>query len=228
MQENRGGCRNDAREPMRPTPVKILIADDHRLMLAAIRRVLAERDDIRIVGEADAGDQVLPLARRTRPDVVLLDVGMPEVDGIECARRIRRQFPDVRILMLTAYGDAATIAEAERAGADSYVLKSVAAVDLAEAIHDSAAGGFRLVGFPERGTAEVDLTEREEAVLQALCEGLSDKQIGRRLWITDQTVRFHLKNVFRKLGAPNRAEAVRQAHERGLFWQGESRAAAGV
>jgi DNA-binding NarL/FixJ family response regulator len=214
---------------MRPTPLKIFIADDHRLMLAAIRRVLAERDDIRIVGEANAGDQVLPLVRRTRPDVVLLDVGMPGVDGIECARRIRRQFPEVRILMLTAYGDAGTIAEAEGAGVDGYVLKSVAAVDLAEAIHDSTASeGFRLVGFPERGAADVDLTEREQAVLQALCEGLSNKQIGRQLWITDQTVRFHLKNVFRKLGAPNRAEAVRRAHERGLVWQGESRAAARV
>ena len=220
---------NDTRHPMRPTPLKIFVADDHRLMLAAIRRVLAERDDIRIVGEANAGDQVLPLVRRTRPDVVLLDVGMPGVDGIECARRIRRQFPEVRILMLTAYGDAGTIAEAEGAGADGYVLKSVAAVDLAEAIHDSTASeGFRLVGFPERGAADVDLTEREHAVLQALCEGLSNKQIGRQLWITDQTVRFHLKNVFRKLGAPNRAEAVRRAHERGLVWQGESRAAARV
>jgi two-component system, NarL family, response regulator DesR len=212
---------------MRLTPLKLLIADDHRLMLAAIRRVLAGRDDIEIVAEAAAGDEVVALAVKTRPDVVLLDIGMPGMDGIECARRLRRRLPDVRILMLTAYGDPATIAEAEEAGADGYVLKSVAAVDFAEAIRlASGSTRFLLAGFPEVGTAAVDLTERELAVLQAACEGLSNRQIGRLLWITDQTVRFHLKNILRKLGAPTRAEAVRIAHERGLVWQGERRAVA--
>jgi two-component system, NarL family, response regulator DesR len=212
---------------MRLTPLKILIADDHRLMLAAIRRVLAERDDIEIVAEAAAGDEVLPLAVKTHPDVVLLDIGMPGMDGIECARRLRRRLPEVRILMLTAYGDPTTIAEAEEAGADGYVLKSVAAVDLAKAIHEATGStSFLLAGFPDPGTADADLTERELAVLQAACDGLSNRQIGRLLWITDQTVRFHLKNVLRKLGVPSRAEAVRVAHERGLVWQGERRSVA--
>lgn len=198
-------------------------------MLAAIRRVLADREDIEIVAETSVGDEVLPLALKTRPDVVLLDIGMPEMDGIECVRQIRKRLPDVRILMLTAYGDAATIAEAEEAGADGYVLKSVAAVDLAETIHDATASDrFLLAGFPEPGTTDAELTEREKAVLRAACEGLSNRQIGRLLWITDQTVRFHLKNVLRKLGAQNRAEAVRLAHERGLVWQGERRAVAGL
>lgn len=212
---------------MRLTPLKLLIADDHRLMLAAIRRVLAERDDIEIVAEAAAGDEVVPLAVKTRPDIVLLDIGMPGMDGIECARRLRRRLPDVRILMLTAYGDPATIAEAEEAGADGYVLKSVAAVDLAEAIREATGSTrFLLAGFPDPGTSDAELTERELAVLQAACDGLSNRQIGRLLWITDQTVRFHLKNVLRKLGVPSRAEAVRVAHERGLVWQGERRSVA--
>jgi DNA-binding NarL/FixJ family response regulator len=212
---------------VRPTALRILIADDHRLMLAAIRRVLAGRDDIEIVAEARAGDEVVPLVLRTRPDVVLLDIGLPGMDGIECARRIRGLTPDVRILMLTAYGDDASIAEAEEAGADGYVLKSVAAVDLAEAIHEATgANGFLLAGFPRPGTTDVELTDREKAVLQAASEGLSNRQIGRLLWITDQTVRFHLKNVFRKLDAPNRAEALRIAHERGVLWQGDRRAVA--
>ena len=214
---------------MRLIPLKLLIADDHRLMLAAIRRVLSERDDIEIVAEAAAGDQVVPLAVKTRPDVVLLDIGMPGMDGIECVRQLRRRLPDVRILMLTAYGDPATIADAEEAGADGYVLKSVAAVDLAETIHEAVGSTrFLLAGFPDFATGDVELTEREKAVLQAACEGLSNRQIGRLLWITDQTVRFHLKNVLRKLGAPNRAEAVRIAHERGLVWQGERRAVARI
>jgi two-component system response regulator DesR len=212
---------------MRRNPLKLMIADDHRLMLAAIRRVLAGREDIEIVAEAAAGDEVVALAVKTRPDVVLLDIGMPGMDGIECARRLRRRLPDIRILMLTAYGDAATIAEAEEAGADGYVLKSVAAVDFAEAIREaSGSTHFLLAGFPEGGTAESDLTERELAVLQAACDGLSNRQIGRLLWITDQTVRFHLNNILRKLGVPNRAEAVRIAHERRLVWQGERRAVA--
>jgi two-component system response regulator DesR len=214
---------------MRLIPLKLMIADDHRLMLAAIRRVLSERDDIEIVAEAAAGDQVVPLAVKTRPDVVLLDIGMPGMDGIECVKRLRRRLPDVRILMLTAYGDPATIADAEEAGADGYVLKSVAAVDLAETIREAVGSTrFLLAGFPDFGTGDVELTEREKAVLQAACEGLSNRQIGRLLWITDQTVRFHLKNVLRKLGAPNRAEAVRIAHERGLVWQGERRAVARI
>jgi two-component system response regulator DesR len=194
-------------------------------MLAAIRRVLAERDDIEIVAEAGAGDEVVALVVRTHPDVVLLDIGMPGVDGIECARRIRRLAPDVRILMLTAYGDDASIAEAEAAGANGYVLKSVAAVDLPETIHQAARSeGFLLAGFPHLGKSDVELTDRERAVLQAASDGLSNRQIARLLWITDQTVRFHLKNVFRKLDAQSRAEALRVAHERGLVWQGERRA----
>ena len=212
---------------MRRAALKILIADDHRLMRAAIHRVLAERGDIEIVAEACAGNDVLPLVLRTRPDVVLLDIGMPGLDGIECARRIRKLAPGVRILMLTAYGDDASIAEAEEAGADGYVLKSVAAVDLAQAIHDAAgSGGFLLAGFPEPGHKDFELTDREKAVLQAAADGLSNRQIGRLLWITDQTVRFHLKNVLRKLNAQSRAEALRVAHERGLVWRGERRAVA--
>lgn len=209
---------------MRPGPLKVMIADDHQLMVAAIRRVLSDRDDIEIVGQAAGGEQVLPLVLRTRPDVVLLDIGLPEVDGIECARRIRERLPDVRILMLTAYGDAESVAAAEAAGADGYILKSVAAVDLGEAIHGSpGSDGFLRAGFPDVDGTRVELTEREKAVLQAVCDGLSNRQIGRELWITEQTVKFHLKNVFRKLGASDRAEAVKRAYEHGLVWAGESR-----
>ena len=211
---------------MRRTPLRILIADDHRLMLAAIRRVLDGQADLEVVGEAKAGDEVVPLALATRPDVVLLDVGMPKLDGIECARQLRRLLPRLRIVMLTAYGDAASIAEAERAGADGYVLKSVAAVDLAEAIRTvGRSEGLLLAGFPDGDDQAAELTEREQAVLQAASEGLSNRQIGRQLWITDQTVRFHLKNVRGKLGASDRAETIKLARERGLVGRLERTAA---
>lgn len=192
-------------------------------MVAAIRRVLSERDDLEIVGQAASGSEVLPLVLRSRPDVVLLDIGLPGVDGIECARQIRMHAPDVRILMLTAYGDPESVDAAEHAGADGYILKSVAAVDLPEAIHGSARGGFLVAGFPGSDADAVSLTERETAVLRAVCEGLTNRQIGRELWITEQTVKFHLKNVFRKLGASNRRDAVKRASERGLVWSGERR-----
>lgn len=208
---------------MRPTSLKVFIADDHHLMVAAIRRVLSERDDIEIVGQATSGSEVLQRVVRSHPDVVLLDIGMPGVDGIECARRIRMHAPDVRILMLTAYGDPDSVDAAESAGADGYILKSVAAVDLAEAIHGSARGSFLVAGFPGSDADAVSLTERETAVLRAVCEGLTNRQIGRELWITEQTVKFHLKNVFRKLDASNRRDAVKRAYERGLVWSGERR-----
>jgi DNA-binding NarL/FixJ family response regulator len=207
-------------------PVRVVIADDHLLMAAAVRRVLSERDDIEIVGEAARGDEAVPLVLDKRPDVVLLDIGLPGIDGIECARRIREQLPDLRILMLTAYGDAESVRAAELAGADGYVLKSVAAVDLVEVLNASGSEGFLLAGFPDVDSGDVRLTDRERAVLQAVAEGLSNRQIGRQLWITEDTVKFHLRNLFRKLDASNRVDVVKQARANGLLWSGERRTAA--
>jgi DNA-binding NarL/FixJ family response regulator len=205
--------------------LRVVIADDHRLMAAAVRRVLSERNNIEIVGEVARGDEAVSLVLATRPDVVLLDIGLPGIDGIECAQRIREQLPDLRILMLTAYGDPESVEAAERAGADGYILKSVAAVDLVEMLDWDRSDEFMLAGFPDVDSGDVQLTDRERAVLAAVAEGLSNRQIGRQLWITEQTVKFHLKNVFRKLGASNRVDVVKRARERGLLWSGERRAA---
>jgi DNA-binding NarL/FixJ family response regulator len=204
--------------------LKVLIADDHGLMRAAVGRVLSERDDIEIVGRASGGAEVLPLVLETRPDAVLLDIGMPGVDGIECARQIRKSAPRVRILMLTAYGDPESIKAAERAGADGYILKSIPAVDLVELLN-SPPDEFVVAGFPDP-EGDFRLTARESAVLEALCEGLSNREIGRQLWITEPTVKFHLGNLFRKLGASNRTEVVKRARERGLVWTGDRRSSA--
>jgi DNA-binding NarL/FixJ family response regulator len=207
-------------------PIKVVIADDHSLMLAAARRVLSERDDVEIVGEATSGDEVLPLVRATRPDIVLLDVGMPVMDGIECAKQLRELLPQVRILMLSAYGDQQTIEAAQRAGANGYVLKSVTAVNLVEVLMATGSKDFVLAGFPSRETGAAELTERERAVLQAVADGLTNRQIARELWVTEQTVKFHLKNLFRKLDVSNRADAARRAREDGLVWSGARRSAA--
>jgi two-component system nitrate/nitrite response regulator NarL len=200
--------------------MKIVIADDHDLMVAALSRVLSDRDDVEIVGRAKRGDDVLPLVLQTQPDVVLLDVGMPGTDGIECARRLRERLPELRIMMLTAYGDADTVQAAERAGADGFILKTVGASDFFEAMSAQAPGGFQVAGFPEPGPGEANLTARERVVMQAVGDGLTNREIARELWITQETVKFHLKNVYRKLGTSSRDELRQRARDGALMWSG--------
>lgn len=196
-------------------------------MLAAVRRVLSADESIEIVGEAHSGEQVLPLALETQPDVVLLDIGMPGVDGIACARRIRERVPSARVVMLTAYDDPGSVRAAVEAGARGYILKSVASVDFADAVRRAGAGGeFELVGFPdeqEAGRAKADLSDRELSVLSGVHRGLTNREIGGELWVTEQTVKFHLRNIYRKLDAANRTEAVRRAYELGVLRLPESR-----
>jgi DNA-binding NarL/FixJ family response regulator len=196
--------------------LKVLIADDHDLMVAALRRVLAVRDDFEIVGQAKTGDDVLPLVLETRPDVVLLDIAMPGIDGIECARQIRSRRPEVRILILTAHGDVASVEAAERAGADGFIVKSIGAPDLVELLASPSEGYF-LAGLPEHADA-ARLTPRERVVIRALAEGLTNREIGRELWISEDTVKFHLKNLYRKLGASNRAELALRARDPEIAW----------
>ena len=203
--------------------MRIVIADDHDLMVAALRRVLADRDDVEIVGRAKTGDEVLPVVLETQPDIVLLDIGMPGTDGIECARRLRARLPELKIMMLTAYGDADSLQAAERAGADGFILKTVGASALVEAMSAQAPGEFLVAGFPEADPGGVKLTARERVVLQAVGDGLSNREIGGRLWITEETVKFHLKNLYRKLGASNRAELRQHARDRALVWSGPVR-----
>ncbi len=192
-------------------------------MAAALRRVLSQRDDMEIVGEAAGGEAVVPLVLETRPDVVLLDIGLPRFDGIECAERIRELRPDVRILMLTAYGDADSVTAAQRAGADGYILKSAGVAELVELLRSGSPEGFLLAGFPPADPEGAVLTAREREVLQAMCDGRGNLEIGQEFWITEPTVKFHLKNLFRKLGASSRADAIKRARERGLVWSGERR-----
>jgi DNA-binding NarL/FixJ family response regulator len=204
-----------------PMPnLRVVMADDHGLMVAALRRVLSDRDDIEIVGQATTGDEVLPLVLDRRPDVVLLDIGLPGTDGIECARQIRGRLRKVRILMLTAYGDADSVKEAERAGADGFILKSIGAPDLVALLEAPAPDGFLVAGFPEPDPASAQLTARERVVLRAVGDGLTNQDIGRELWISEETVKFHLKNLYRKLGVSSRAELSERARLGNVVWAG--------
>ncbi len=196
------------------------MADDHRLMLAGIRRALDASDELEVVGTVSTGSQVLPAIRETSPDVVMLDIRMPEVDGLTCLERIRKHYPKVKVVMLSAASDAETVDEARRRGAAGYAVKAISPLELPAVVKEALAGEtFVVRGMPERpegAEGPAGLSERELSVLRALARGLSNKEIGRELWVTEQTVKFHLRNIYRKLELANRTEAARYAYRHGL------------
>jgi DNA-binding NarL/FixJ family response regulator len=201
--------------------IKVLLADDHRLMLAGIRRALEEVEDMVVVGEAESGSQVLPLIHQTSPDLVLLDLRLPDMNGLACLDAIRKRYPEVKVVVLSAFSDPEHIQAAFQRGATAYVVKSVAPVDLPsalrQALDETVYQGIRVIG--DVGATNGDglgLTEREVSMLKALSRGLSNQAISKEFWVTEQTVKFHLSNIYRKLGVANRTEAARFAYERGL------------
>jgi DNA-binding NarL/FixJ family response regulator len=201
--------------------MKVVIADDHRLMLKGVRRALETADDIEIVGEARTGAEVLPLVHQTDPDLVLLDIRMPELDGFGCLDRLRKQFPDVKVVVLSVFSDPENIQRALARGACGYIVKSVDPTELPGAIRQAVDGTiYSPLGLPEAdedATAkEAGLTEREISIVKGVARGLSNQAIGKQLWVTEQTVKFHLTNIYRKLGVANRTEAARYAYEHGL------------
>src|ERR687891_2268434 len=202
--------------------IKILLADDHRLILAGIRRALEEVVDLEVVGEAETGSQVLPLIHQTSPDLVLLDLRLPDMNGLACLDAIRKRYPEVKVVVLSAFSDPEHIQAAFQRGATAYIVKSVNPVDLPSAIRQAldqtVYQGVRVIGdVSEKAGEGIGLTEREMSMLKALARGLSNQAISREFWITEQTVKFHLTNIYRKLGVSNRTEAARYAFNQHLF-----------
>jgi DNA-binding NarL/FixJ family response regulator len=199
--------------------IRLLIADDHRLILQALKRAFGAENDIEIVGEARIGSQVLPLISQTSPDVVLLDVRMPELDGFTCIVRARKDYPQVKFVILSAFRDEERVKEAFACGATAYITKWVDPLDLPDALRRAAAGESFELGLSSEEDADPDgagLTDREIEMLEAVARGLSNQSISREFWITEQTVKFHLTNIYRKLGVSNRTEAARYAFTNGL------------
>jgi two-component system nitrate/nitrite response regulator NarL len=190
-------------------------------MLAAVRRALADAPDFEIVHEVSVGSHVLPAVREHKPDVVLLDLRMPELDGLACLERLRKYEPSVAAVILSSYSDPEQIDAARKGGARGYVVKTVEPVDLPTVLRTALSGTtFTVWGAEaEQSPAPVvganALSERETAVLEAVARGLSNREIGRQLWISEQTVKFHLRNVYRKLGISSRTEAARYAYSTG-------------
>jgi two-component system response regulator DegU len=202
-------------------PLKVLLADDHRLILDATRLVLEQEDDIEVIGEATTGSQVLPLIARTNPDLVLLDIRMPEMDGLTCLDRIRKAHPDVMVVVLSGCDDRETISSALARGARSFIGKLIDPRDLPSALRLVAQGAVynSMSAIPTQGDVEAEsagLTPSEQRVLEALARGLTNKEIAQELWLTPQTVKFHLTNIYRRLGVANRTEAVRHAYQHRL------------
>ena len=206
-----------------PEQLKVLIADDHPLIIAGIRRTIEDLDDMLVVGEAHTGAELIQLIERRRPDVVLMDLRMPGVTGTEMIEQIRERWPQTKAIVLSACDDRATIDAALNAGASAYVLKSAHAIDIASVLRQASSGAVFVApavplpapsGTP--ATRGPVLTERERSILSAVASGLTTSAISRDLWISEHTIKFHLTNIYRKLGVANRAGAVRWALENGI------------
>jgi DNA-binding NarL/FixJ family response regulator len=201
--------------------VKVLLADDHRLIVQAVRCVLEAAGDFEIVGEAFSGEQVVSLVSRTEPDVVLLDIHMPVMDGLKCLDVIHERHPSVKVMMLSALDEPETIAAAINRGAAAFVAKQIDPRDLPSAIRQVVARSVyhAPVDAGEAGATLAEatgLTASEQRVLDALARGLTNKEIASELWLTEQTVKFHLTRIYRRLGVANRTEAVRCAYQKRL------------
>jgi DNA-binding NarL/FixJ family response regulator len=203
--------------------LKVLIADDHPLMLHGLRRALEGSDGIDVVGEARSGEELLALIERRNPDLVLLDLHMPGIGGIECIHQLKANTPDVKAVVISASDDRATIDAALLAGASAYILKSVSPVDIPAVLRQASTGAVYHVPAATRTSSEAppvatgpELTARERTILTAVADGLTTKAISRDLWLSEHTVKFHLTNIYRKLGVSNRSGAVRYAFEHDL------------
>jgi DNA-binding NarL/FixJ family response regulator len=203
--------------------IRIVIADDHRLVLSGLRAALADAEGIEVVGEATTGRAAVKTVVARQPDVCLLDLRMPDGDGFWALREIRREAPNTRVVVLSMHDDPQHVNQALADGACGYIVKSIEPGELASAIRHTVDGTvFTSAGAPSslRSTSQDSpqrlITERELEILQYVAEGLSNSQIGKQLWVTEQTVKFHLSNIYRKLGVSNRTEAARLAYQNGL------------
>ncbi len=201
------------------TVIRVLLIDDHAIVREGLRAVLGQSEALQIVGEAGDGGEALELVRRTRPDVVLMDLKMPGLPAADAIRSIRAQYPATHVLVLTSYAEDTQVEEVLRAGALGYVLKNVVAVDLVRAIATVARGEAWLHAEAQRSLvnrmrrpADADplalLTERERSVLRLLAKGMSNRAIGRALHLTEGTVKGYVSNVLAKLKLEDRTQAA--------------------
>ncbi|MCX6026916.1 MAG: response regulator transcription factor [Chloroflexi bacterium] len=209
---------------------KVLIADDHAIVRAGLRTLIASEEGLELVGEAAGGYEAIAMVEKARPDVLVLDLSMPDLDGISVTRNIKPRFPDLRILVLTLHEDEALLKEAIKAGAVGYILKRAAEAELISAIQVILRGDLyidpsmirTLLGEPRQvpslqTTSVETLTSREKEILKLIVDGYTNRQIGTHLNISIRTVEGHRANISDKLGLHSRVELVRYAREHGMI-----------
>ena len=203
-----------------PAPARVLLVDDHALLRTGVANIINQEADLYVVAEAGNGIEGLEAYERHKPDVTLLDLRMPVMEGVEAVRRIREHDPHAKVIVLTTYDTDEDISRALKAGAKAYVLKDISADDLVTCIRDVLAGKTYLAPAAAAKLAEdvtrVQLTPRELATLRLMADGKSNKEIANELGISDRTVKTHLGHLFEKLGVTSRTEAVKIATRRGL------------
>ncbi len=210
-------------------PLKVLVVDDHRLVREGLISLLRLNPEIEVVGEASDGDEAVGKARSLKPDVVLMDISMPGMNGITATRLIKKDLPETKVIMLTMLDQEGYVYEAVKAGATGYLLKNTGLEELVKAIKEVHRGGATLhpeaqaqllkeyVYLAQSNRDTYGLSERELEVLQLVGDGLSNKEIADRLFISIQTVKTHITHIFEKLGVKDRTEAVATALRRGLI-----------
>ena len=208
-----------------PQPIRVLLVDDHTMVRKGLALFLKAFDDLELAGEAESGATAIQLCGEIRPDVVLMDIVMPDMDGVAATRAICQQFPYVQVIALTSFKEGDLVKNALEAGATGYLLKDISADELARAIRAAHTGRATL--SPEAAQALVrtakqppdpglDLTEREREVLALMVEGLNNTQIAGKLTVSPSTVKSHVSNILSKFGVASRTEAVTLALRHGL------------
>ena len=213
-----GGALNDEATVARC--IRVLLADDHSVIRAGTRRILEDEPDLQVVGEAGDGVEAISMAGATLPDIVLLDINMPNVDGIAASMELRRVVPSVKLLVLTAYAHRAFVRHLTKLGASGYLLKSAAPAFLIDAIRRVYAGEYvfdpTLMDSMEAQQVGIgEPTRREVQVLHELARGSTYREIAETLGLSLHTVEFHLRNIYGKLGAASASEAIISAQRRG-------------
>lgn len=205
--------------------IKILLVDDHAVVRSGLSKFLLVNKDMKLVGEASDGEEAVQKTSLYRPDVVLMDLMMPGMDGIAATREIHQKYPKVKVIALTSFAEQNIVQGALQAGAIGYLQKNVTAKELARAIHSACEGKMTLSSEATQVLAycvaqpQIDggrLTERECDVLKCMLEGLNNKEIAAKLVVSLGTVKFHVSNIFQKLGVDSRVEAVKLAIEQKL------------
>ena len=201
--------------------IRVMVVDDHAVITDGVSSLLALQPDIEVVGAAVGGRVAVALCADLQPDVVLMDMSMPDMSGIEATRQIRSRHPSIRIVILTSYVDEAMVRDAVSAGATGYLLKSVSGAKLVQAIRSAAQdqatlSSEALVHLAVAGSSQPELTARELDVLRGLSQGRTNKQIAAGLSLSPGTVRVHVSSILAKLGVENRTAAADFAHRNGL------------